>query len=259
MDNLTDRVDSGIKLKRNKKPQPQKSNDDNNEQRTNPLIGSETLKRDEPQIVRTPSKLSRPEASAIETPRTDAFIVDPTNTNDNKEDVIDSLKKEWSMMFNKLEVDYKNKLNDQQKQNENRLRELHDEIKQSIQMQQSQMQTSTSTLVSSPCSGSTAGSVVSAHRGDSTGSQVQTSSGQCQDPKYVTSLRMELKNKHSRHVQDLTEYYEKELEEMRKQVEYYKNAKRAETVADLVVTEVVGGGQAERDEKNSELLNKLVG
>ncbi len=231
MDFITDRVDSGIKLKRNKKHEQSSVEDEM------------TLKRNEPQISRTPSITKHKDSSTIVTPRTNAFIDDPANTKDNKVEVIESLKKEWSMMFSKLEVDYKNKLNEQQIQNENRLKELHDEIKQSIQMQQSQIQNNQNTIVSSEV-------------------QSQNSIVQHYDnTKFVANLRMELKNKHSRHVQDLTEYYEKELEELRKQISYYKNIEGQNNHA----TEINGGTKQENCDKknelrssNSELLNKLV-
>ena len=45
--------------------------------------------------------------------------------------------------------------------------------------------------------------------------------------KLAANLRAELKNKHSRHVQDLKEYYEKELEELRNQLKN-KNIKNNE-------------------------------
>ena len=41
--------------------------------------------------------------------------------------------------------------------------------------------------------------------------------------KSIQSIRMELKNKHSRHIQDLKEYYEKELDELRSKLSYYEN------------------------------------
>jgi hypothetical protein len=41
--------------------------------------------------------------------------------------------------------------------------------------------------------------------------------------KYISNLRMELKSKHSRHVQDLKEYYEKELDELKRKLSFYEN------------------------------------
>ena len=95
LDNLIDRVDNGIKLK---KSNNNKSND-------------------------TPKKQQQQQ----ETTSTAQATIN-----------IESLKQEWSNMFNKLEQDYKSKLDEQQKQNEFRLKQLHDEIKQSILLQNQQ-------------------------------------------------------------------------------------------------------------------------
>ena len=87
-----------------------------------------------------PSTPCNTETSPIESnSHTDAFIVSPSVAWSDKQAIIESLKKEWSTMFKKLETDYQDKLNDQQVQNENRLRELHHEIKQSILIQQQQL------------------------------------------------------------------------------------------------------------------------
>jgi len=99
LDNLIDRVDNGIKLK---KSNNNKSND-------------------------TPKKQQQQQQEQS-TSTAQATIN------------IESLKQEWSNMFNKLEQDYKSKLDEQQKQNEFRLKQLHDEIKQSILLQQQQQE-----------------------------------------------------------------------------------------------------------------------
>jgi hypothetical protein len=98
LDNLIDRVDNGIKLK---KSNNNKSND-------------------------TPKKQQQQQQQEESTSTAQATIN------------IESLKQEWSNMFNKLEQDYKSKLDEQQKQNEFRLKQLHDEIKQSILLQHQQ-------------------------------------------------------------------------------------------------------------------------
>ena len=41
--------------------------------------------------------------------------------------------------------------------------------------------------------------------------------------KYISNLRLELKTKHDRHVQDLKNYYEKEIEDLNKKLDYYKS------------------------------------
>lgn len=99
LDNLIDRVDNGIKLKRSKE-----------------------------------EKLPDSRQSSQST---DKGLNSNSEQLSNKSDIaIESLKQEWSQMFNKLENDYKIKLDEQQKQNELRLKQLHDEIKQSIVLQQ---------------------------------------------------------------------------------------------------------------------------
>jgi len=101
LDNLIDRVDNGIKLK---KSNNNKSND-------------------------TPKKQQQQQQQQEQSTSTAQATIN-----------IESLKQEWSNMFNKLEQDYKSKLDEQQKQNEFRLKQLHDEIKQSILLQQQQQE-----------------------------------------------------------------------------------------------------------------------
>ena len=50
--------------------------------------------------------------------------------------MVESLKKEWSSMFSKLETEYKLKLEEQQQLNDLKLKSLHEEIKKSILEQQ---------------------------------------------------------------------------------------------------------------------------
>lgn len=211
LDNLIDRVDNGIKLKRTaKKAELELKPKLNNEQQT-------TIKSD----------MS-----------------------------IESLKQEWSQMFNKLESDYKSKLDEQQKMNEFKLKQLHDEIKQSIILQQQSITNSAelhnqlkeqehrsktddlkSTTESSKASETPVTSSVTVPIGTTTspGSTISntnscsmlppkavTSNFVDNNSKYITNLRMELKSKHSRHVQDLKEYYEKELEELKRKLNFYE-------------------------------------
>jgi hypothetical protein len=64
-----------------------------------------------------------------------------TSSSDAKNElkVVESLKKEWSNMFNRLENEYKTKLEEQQKLNDEKLKSLHEEIKKSILEQQEQI------------------------------------------------------------------------------------------------------------------------
>lgn len=250
---MTDRVDNGIKLKRNKRVS-QKSNRSSLEPESPQTPTKRFQSPLNPKLSDTRNKSNNSEARQLSTPRTDAFIVDPATTNKDQQGVIESLKKEWSLMFNKLEIDYQNKLNDQQKSNENRLKELHEEIKQSIHVQQQiiDQQGGTSPRVN-----------LAQQRSESDDSHTGSLNS-----KYISNLRAELKNKHSRHVQDLTEYYEKELEEMQKKLKYYKEGKVMNNVietscdTDKIHEDESNKKQtflnAELKNSNAVLLNKLV-
>ena len=134
----------------------------------------------------------------------------------NKQDVIESLKKEWSFMFNKLESDYQLKLNEQQKQNENKLKELHQEIKLSIQLQQQSFKEQQ--VAANQLDGFLKSTIILETLGDSVSPNIQTNTLADNNNKSISNLRHELKSKHARHIQDLKEYYEKELEELRNQL-----------------------------------------
>ena len=191
MDNLTDRVDSGIKFKRNKR-----------------LDEDMRLKRDEPQIEK---KSPNPVSPKVESPKVNEDAAP------NKQDVIESLKNEWSFMFNKLESDYQLKLNEQQKQNENKLKELHEEIKQSIQLQQQTFKEQQ--VAANQPDGFSKSTITLETLGGMVSPSIQANTlADNNNNKSISNLRHELKSKHARHIQDLKEYYEKELEELRNQL-----------------------------------------
>ncbi len=98
------RVDSGIKLKRNKQPVER-----DNEQTT----------ADIPEI--------KPKSSQSQ-------AQDPNARID-----VGALKQEWSDMFSKLEQEYKLKLEEQQKLNDEKLKSLREDIKQSMLDQQDKL------------------------------------------------------------------------------------------------------------------------
>lgn len=222
IDQLTDRVDSGIKIKRNKEKH-QKQHQVDMTMTINEKLQATSVDMIKTQTISSKASEVLIDADSIDTCNTHAFIVNPVASSD-KQAIIESLKEEWSTMFNKLEKDYQNKLNKQQVQNENRLKELHDEIKQSILIQQQQMfieRNKTETMLS-PVKATMEPSLRYHENEDS---QITTngSSSFMDNPKSIQNIRIELKNKHSRHIQDLKEYYEKELDEMRAKLHFYEN------------------------------------
>ncbi|CAF0890143.1 unnamed protein product, partial [Brachionus calyciflorus] len=193
MDNLIDRIDNGMKLKRNKAPEKCEKESSSNK------ILSE-------------------------------------NSEEGSSKIVESLKQEWSNMFNKLENDYKNKLDEQQKLNDMKLKSLHEEIKKSMVEQEKILFKKInpdvqkefveekkvdlkSTIVVSDVSNKSLLVDVST----STSDMLINSSTLTDNAKYISNLRAELKAKHSRHVQDLRDYYDKEIEDLRKKIEIYES------------------------------------
>ncbi len=205
MDNLIDRVDNGIKLKRKPVLNDQQDHTGNNK------------------------KAGDPQAKVVE-----------------------SLKQEWSTIMQKLEQDYRDKLDEQQKLNDMRLKSFQEEIKNSLIEQQykflqqqldqqqkrqekhpvseshndqreeksapsdlSSFSFTSSNLVNNQIS---ATSTVP----NSQASIVGASSFNTDNAKYIANMKAELKAKHSRHIQDLKDYYEKELDDMRKELNLIK-------------------------------------
>ncbi len=152
---------------------------------------------------------------------------------------VDSLKKEWTDMFKKLETDYKQKLDEQQQINDQKLKSLHEDIKQSIMDQQDKIlakqqllefQQSTSNkkedfpiFNQNETLNETIESIKSSTIPIISNSNINTVGSVVDNAKYISNLRLELKTKHARHIQDLKEYYEKELDELSKKLEYYKS------------------------------------
>ena len=240
LDKMINRVDNGIKLKRTKEYEEESIDD-----------------------------------------KSDIKIVDSKRETKDQVDVVDSLKQEWSMMFTKLEQEYKSKLEEQQKVNETRLKQLHDEIKESIQLQninqqqqqlaiqqQQQQQQQQSQLTptkpsvhidSASKDGISLKSTITLHTKNQTQSVStntsptlsSSSSVNIDQAKHISNVKLELKNKHARHMQDLRDYYEKELDEMRKELSRYKIN---ETGNELVSYENDHHSNAEyHDEQNSRI------
>ena len=229
--------------------------------------------------------------------------------------VVESLKQEWSFMFNKLENDYKQKLEEQQKLNDLKL----EEIKKSILENQEQLiikqynnavnnatagvssnlnrseedlkSTFTISKVqqqrthSPPSSSSSSGvatepinaclpkkSASNASLVDSVASTSACSASQTnsivENAKYISNLRLELKSKHARHVQDLRDYYEKEIEELKKQLEKNEDSTTTGGEPNAISDKIISSIQqknaeqvnlnAELKNTNNSLLAKLV-
>lgn len=154
-------------------------------------------------------------------------------------------------MFNKLETDYQKKLNEQQKQNESRLLELHDEIKQTIKIQQQQYKEQQEMALVT-CSEIVTKQTIVNDRHESEETTSATSTNFHDNSKHISNIRNELKAKHSRHVKDLKEYYEKELEELRNQLALKRQKQTSES------TESLGSSSIELNEEKANYNNQLV-
>ncbi|RNA01318.1 hypothetical protein BpHYR1_020601 [Brachionus plicatilis] len=184
MDNLIDRLDNGMKLKRNK---------------------------DKPKSA-SGRKSMESEGS-------------------NK--ILESLKQEWSNMFSKLEYDYKNKLDEQQKLNDMKLKSLHDEIKKCIVEQEKFISKIPSTNFDKEVkeSGNNLKTTLTISENSKALNMVDASTTTADsinpntisdNTKYISNLRTELKSKHARHIQDLKDYYDKEIEDLRCRLDLYE-------------------------------------
>lgn len=237
LDEMIERVDGGIKLKR----------------ANNNGVSNKT----DTDGVAAASAIARQPATAVVKPATEtADRID-----------VDSLKKEWSSMFSKLENDYKQKLDEQQRLNDQKLKSLHDDIKQSILLQQQHSEKSapvaekpvqprliqltkeppielnslkptlTATTIAAKSEehanenlndteDSSSRSAANANNNNIpiiTNMNINTASSVVDNAKYISNLRLELKTKHARHVQDLKDYYEKEIEDLSKKLDAYKS------------------------------------
>lgn len=181
MDNLIDRIDNGMKLKRNK------------------------------------SRNSIEKKSAV-------------SEDSNK--IVESLKQEWSNMFSKLEHDYRSKLDEQQKLNDMKLKSLHDEIKKCIIEQEKFISKIPNTNLEkeSTKDESNFKSTLTISDNSKFVDKVDASTATTDsinpntitdNAKYISHLRTELKSKHARHIQDLKDYYEKEIEDLKNRLDIY--------------------------------------
>jgi glucosamine 6-phosphate synthetase-like amidotransferase/phosphosugar isomerase protein len=164
--------------------------------------------------------------------------------------------------MSKMEQDYRAKLEEQQHLNDLKLKSFQDEIKKCIIEQQerlmenqqkileekvagtvgqSQNTVISQTLYTRPveeqneCKTATTTTVADATTstssspvpmmgagGQGSGISANSTNSIVDNAKYISNLRIELKNKHARHVQDLKDYYEKELDDMKKQLNAYR-------------------------------------
>jgi hypothetical protein len=191
LDILISRVDNGIKFKRNNDIQEEKTvSIESNEEPERPL---------EPKL-----------------------LPEPASSNENNSS-INSLKQEWSCMFSKLESDYKQKLQEQEKLNELKLEERIKEMKESLLENQQdlfmkqQQQLSNSSKANQELQMKSTYKVIASDSNEhTTATEVSGSTNQIvENAKYISNLRLELKAKHARHVQDLKDYYEKEIEALK--------------------------------------------
>jgi hypothetical protein len=249
LDDRIDRLDNEIKLKRQIKKSPEQQKQQNFDKKPHEEELSSSLFTD---ITKTPQN-------------------EEIKSNQN---VIETLKSEWSQVFNKLEEDYKRKLDEQQRINEDKLKKLYDEIKESINIKQQKLNEQVEeankanlttkveiqqssddeienyTISSSSIQINPPKSTVSAtvnvtetqtfpHNVESLVQKIDNaqierkgyidsikegrSSVISQDSKYISNLRLTLKTKHARHIQDLKSYYEQEIEDLRSELQKAQN------------------------------------
>lgn len=157
-------------------------------------------------------------------------------------------------MFTQLEQNYRTKLDEQQRLNDQKLQSLHEEIKKCfieqqeklIENQQKLHQNNTAqqqSPVSNPNSTNQRTVETSTSIDQTSDTEINTQLHQHQtyqstttnnstsainqstivdNAKYISNLRQELKNKHARHVQDLKDYYDKEIDDLKRQLNGYK-------------------------------------
>jgi hypothetical protein len=88
----------------------------------------------------------------------------------------------------------------------------------------------------------------------------QTTQTVVDNAKYISNLRLELKTKHARHVQDLRDYYEKELEDLRKKLTSKCSCKggASSSYEDEIRNDEFAQINNELKNTNISLINKLV-
>jgi hypothetical protein len=181
--------------------------------------------------------------------------------------MIETMKKEWSQVIDKLQIDYKMKLEDQQRTHEEQLKSLYDEIKKSIKIKQQTNELpknypevhksgsnrkgfdnnnfvgnfsfSTSSLINDSAMHTQTAlnnnnnkkntqsidnlvkeiDINQLEKNDYLNNIKNFNRSISNDPNYVSNLRLSLKTKHSRHIQDLKSYYESEIEDLKKELQ----------------------------------------
>lgn len=247
LDNLINRVDNGIKLKRNNKLEAEQN---------------ETEKK-------SPAKVKE---------------------NDAEQEL--KQKPEWLDLFVKLESEYKQKFEEQQKLNDLKLISMQEEIKKSILEQQEQIIKQQTSRPASNIDLKSTFTIESSDKSDKSDNeeikkvisprkeikQPQTSSSALHsssmnsinasicsqqstqtvvdNAKYISNLRLELKTKHARHVQDLKDYYERELEDLRKRL--MSKGGTSSSYEDEIRNDELAQINNELKSTNISLLNKLV-
>ena len=230
IDNLIGRVDNGIKLKRNNAAEAVKVEKEEEEKKNKTIA---------------------------------AAVAAEEHTK-----VVESLKQEWTTMLSRLEREHKQKLEEQQKLNEAKLLSFQDEIKKSVLEQQEQFLKQQQLRVveskevdqvdhqqqqqqQQQCAKE---ETIKVNKNSeevdqeklilteiettsmSTNNTTNTTNSYVDNAKYMSDLRMELKAKHARHIQDLKDYYEKELEDFRLQVNLYKAKCEHQASSDTAVS-----------------------
>jgi len=160
--------------------------------------------------------------------------------------IVETLKSEVSQAFSRLELEYKLKLDEQHHQGEIKMKQMYDEIRESIRDKEKDKpispvkdidnySVSSSTIVNSNTIDETSSSVLKSDenlvkdsenaeiRPEMRGSYKRTQSVKSDSQKQLTNLRMSLKTKHSRHIQDLKTYYEQEIDELRNELQKTQN------------------------------------
>ena len=179
--------------------------------------------------------------------------------------MIETMKKEWSQVLDKLQLDYKIKLEEQQQKHEDQLKTLYEEIKKSIIVENSKPSVNSSQqsqhvesldlnkISSEPNSGRLENysssnlpfsddsmafkpesikknkgtiedlinqiDINQMEKNDYLNNVKNLNRSISNDSNYVSNLRLSLKTKHSRHIQDLKSYYEQEIEELKRELQ----------------------------------------
>jgi hypothetical protein len=103
---------------------------------------------------------------------------------------------------------------------------------------------------------------------ESQASSINQTNSIVENAKYISNLRLELKTKHARHVQDLKDYYEKELDELRRKLskaeQSIANSSNGENKNEMIISNFQQQNtdqanlNSELKNTNNSLLSKLV-